>query len=196
MAEPDPHPNHFVDVLKAPGGPQLEKEAWECLGQAATIGEAIRVWSQAERFDSAFAATAWVLGMRRALIWGWRWLGQQPLEPETPAAALWGKVGRWLKQPPDHAERHEIHNQAQQLGIDHPIGLLAMAVFFSGGSLNTPDLDPVEPPPGVALKMIAGAVRIACVPGPPETVLERFRSAIEAGLALAQQPNPPVDSTG
>ncbi|OCQ51981.1 hypothetical protein Ppb6_02775 [Photorhabdus australis subsp. thailandensis] len=51
--------------------------------------------------------------------------------------------------------RHELFDQAQTIGFDNPISCLALSVFWSEGSMTTPDLEDVYPQPWQSLAALA-----------------------------------------
>jgi hypothetical protein len=71
--------------------------------------------------------------------------------------------------------------------------LLALAAFYSGGSVVAPNLDPVPPPDHMTPQFVAGAVMIAAVKNQPEKAAEKYRVFLQKGMALMARikPGPP-----
>lgn len=91
---------------------------------------------------------------------------------------------RWVGDP-DESHRLATWDAAEQAGARSPERLLALAVFFSGGTLSTPDLPPVNPPPGVCARFAAAAIRAAAYrTEAPQAVLS---AALLLGEAIAQR---------
>lgn len=87
---------------------------------------------------------------------------------------------RWLETPDDETRR-AAGAAADAAGERSAERMLAMAVFFSGGSISVPDLPPVPPSPAVACALAVVAVmRAAFRTEAPEPIFER-------GLALAER---------
>jgi hypothetical protein len=64
---------------------------------------------------------------------------------------------------PDSSNRWSIFEQAQAIGFDTPVGALALAQFWSTGSMAPDELSPVYPEPHLCLQVIHCAmVLTAC----------------------------------
>lgn len=93
-------------------------------------------------------------------------------------------VLRWLGDP-DDSRRRAAREAADTAGDRSPERMLALAVFFSGGSMSQPDLPPVLPPPEASGRMAAGAVTLAAYrSGDAEGF---FDHALELAEAIAEQ---------
>ncbi|ERT12521.1 DUF6931 family protein [Photorhabdus temperata] len=64
------------------------------------------------------------------------------------------QVRRWRANGGDPL-RHELFEQAQIVGFDNPISCLVLSVFWSEGSMTTPDLEAVYPQPWQSLAALA-----------------------------------------
>jgi hypothetical protein len=81
---------------------------------------------------------------------------------------------RWLDDPSDE-HRRSLFGSAQTAEDDWPEKLLALAAFFSGGSIGPEDIDPILPAPFLTGELASGAVLLtAASAGNPA-----------AGLAMA-----------
>ncbi|GGC32278.1 hypothetical protein GCM10011371_19640 [Novosphingobium marinum] len=91
---------------------------------------------------------------------------------------------RWLDDP-DDARRRAANDAAQQVRPDTPAKLLAMAIFFSGGSIAPADLAPVQPAPDVCAKLAGAAVLVGGYAQPdPDTAL---RKVLALGEMMAKE---------
>lgn len=89
---------------------------------------------------------------------------------------------RWLGDPSDHSRRAAM-DAADAAGDRSPERLLALGVFFSGGSISGPDLPPVPPEPHIAGRLAAGAVAMAAIRAATrDAVLDR---ALDLGQRIA-----------
>jgi hypothetical protein len=87
---------------------------------------------------------------------------------------------RWLGDPND-ANRRAAHESAQAASPRGPERLLGFAVFYSGGSISTPDLPPVLPPPEAAARFAVGAIATAAYrTDAPEALFDRALVLAEA----------------
>ena len=93
-------------------------------------------------------------------------------------------VLRWLGDP-DDANRRAAYDAAMKAREQAPERTLGMAVFFSGGSISTPDLQPVLPPPESASRCAVTAIKQAAYRNEaPDAVFDR---ALVLAEAIAEQ---------
>lgn len=141
---------------------------------------------EAGRRDEAVAFLAIALPRFEAIGWAAR-----IVEEEANARRLSGPdrqaldyALRWLGEPNDDRRRAAM-DAAGIAGERAPERLLALAVFFSGGSVSTPDLPAILPPPEAAAKCAGGAVAIAAhLTQDAPAVLDR---ALDLGEMVADQ---------
>jgi hypothetical protein len=86
----------------------------------------------------------------------------------------------WLVAPTD-ATRQTARQAADRSPEKSASTLIAMAVFFSGGSITPSGQPEVQPPTYSAAKMVAGAVRVSVVSYDPPHAAERYRRALALG---------------
>lgn len=67
------------------------------------------------------------------------------------------QVRRWLENPSD-AARRDVYAIAQRADRDAAERSLAMAIFYSGGSIAPIDVNPVQPAPGLSNRLAVVAV--------------------------------------
>jgi len=121
-----------------------------------------------DRLDEASRFAAAWLGPRGAVWWGALcvWNELRDVEPEEAAdrlAAIDAAVA-WVLEPSDE-RRRAANSLGHAVGLDTAAGVLATAVFWSGGSVSLPEQPAVDPPPGMNAKLVAGAVlRAAAAP--------------------------------
>jgi hypothetical protein len=89
---------------------------------------------------------------------------------------------RWLGEPNDGA-RHAAKDAADAAGERSPERMLAMAVYFSGGTISQPDLPPVLPPPELAGRFAAMAVTLAAARAEDRNAV--FDRALDLGERVA-----------
>jgi hypothetical protein len=96
---------------------------------------------------------------------------------------------QWVKAQGDPARRaaKTAADKAKTRGASY---LVAMAVFFSGGSITAPEAPEAPPPKYAAQKMIAGGVQIAVVSYQPEKAPERYKRALAIGKELDKPAKP------
>jgi len=91
---------------------------------------------------------------------------------------------KWVYHPGEE-NRRAAKAAADQEGLEHPSALLALAAFFSGGSVAPAQFDSVAPPEYACAKLVAGAVMLAAVQYQPEKPAEeKYRAFVQRGMAL------------
>jgi hypothetical protein len=113
------------------------------------------------------------IGPARAVAWALACVRQ--FRGENNGAVM-AAFDAWVADPSDVNRR-----AAADAAEDGPEKSLGLAIFFSGGSIAPPDVNPIPPPPHVAEKLAAGAIMLAVV-ADPEHAAERYRRCIEIAL--------------
>lgn len=91
---------------------------------------------------------------------------------------------RWIDDPND-AFRRSAFAEAEQEDKDTPEKLLNYAIFFSGGSIADPELEPVNTDPTITGNLVAAAIQSAAVLDRDET--DSFLDkALDLGEKVAQ----------
>ncbi|RHW17009.1 hypothetical protein D1610_12845 [Sphingomonas gilva] len=138
----------------------------------------------AEQRAEAVKFLALALPRFESIAWAGHVLEREALDRRLPARdrqALDFAL-RWLGDP-DDARRRAAFEAAEAAGDRAPERLLALAVFFSGGSISMPDLPPVLPPPESSGTFAGAAVLAAAFRSDnPDEVLDR---ALDLGEAVA-----------
>lgn len=114
-----------------------------------------------------------------------RWASDCVASLQPPDAAAEQKAAlraaeAWLDSP-DETKRRAAKDAADTCGLATPEGVLAMAVFFSGGSVAPATAPEVPAPAHACHRLSAGAVMLAVVSSQPESAPERFRQVIRQG---------------
>jgi hypothetical protein len=137
-----------------------------------------------ELFPDATRLLAFVLPKREAVGWGCLCV-RHSLGTEDAAQISKTQVAaeRWVSNP-DEGNRQAAKAAVAEDGPESPSDLLALAAFYSGGSVVAPHLEPVPPPDHVTAKLVAGAVMIIAVQTQPEKAAEKYRVFLQKGMAL------------
>ena len=143
-----------------------------------------------ELFPDATRFLAYSLPMREAVGWACLCV-RHSLGTEDPSQISKTQVAaeRWVANP-DEGNRQAAKAAVDQNGPESPSDLLALAAFYSGGSVVAPDLEPVPPPDHVTPQLVAGAVMIAAVKNQPEKAAEKYRVFLQKGMALMARIKP------
>jgi uncharacterized protein DUF6931 len=139
-----------------------------------------------ELFRDAIQFLAHGLPIRIAVKWGCT-CSRELLPPdqiETAKASLEAAEG-WLNSPADET-RWIARNAAEESNMASPVDLIAMAAFFSGGSVAPPEAPMTPPPPYIANKLAAGGIELAVLSQAPEKSAERFRRTLQLSREIVK----------
>jgi hypothetical protein len=163
----------------------LSERSRQLSNDAASLGE-LFAWQVDERlYPDALQAMPFLLDRRSALWWGCLcvWQVVRPAPPQPIAAAIESAV-RWIIEPT------EAHRRAAQLAADRAgwssAGCLAMAVFWSQGSMAPEGSPEVPVPPEVALQLVGRTVLLAAVENEPLAFALRHEQFLELGMEVYQ----------
>ncbi len=143
-----------------------------------------------ELFPDATRFLAFALPKREAVGWGCLCV-RHSLGTEDAAQISKTQVAaeRWVSNP-DEKNRQAAQAAIAEDGPENPSDLLALAAFYSGGSVVAPNLEPVPPPDHVTPQLVAGAVMIVAVQTKPEKAAEKYRVFLQKGMALMARMKP------
>ncbi len=124
------------------------------------------------------------LPVSEAIWWGYQCLSNSELDFNPDENNAIARVKQWLDQPSEiHRRLAEV--AATQAGLDSSCGLLAQAVFWSGGNI-TPVNGPDCPAPAyLHSHAVAGAIYMTCLLSKPEYPDPKLKKAIKLGLSIA-----------
>jgi hypothetical protein len=128
-----------------------------------------------------------LLPAREAIWWAWmcaRTTAGDGAPPEVVTAL--STIEKWLRDPTDENRRAAME-AGENADLATPAGCVALATFFSGGSIAPPELDPIAPPPFVAGKTLATAILISAVVTEPELGEEKLKAFLEQGIHVARR---------
>jgi hypothetical protein len=156
--------------------PEIEADAFLDALTAAGL------WDDAIRFLAAW------LPRPQSVAWGCACLNRAAAGSLTPAqkaaveaAAAWGAT-------PTEELRRAAQKAAESLGGRTPAGWLAMAAFWSEGSIGPPDAPEVRAPDGMSARAVGMAVVTAGgMVRPPEQRAAVLREFVSQGRALIEQ---------
>ncbi len=143
------------------------------LAQNGQHADAVRFWAHA-------------LPKRQAVWWGCLCMDAAPGPPATaPVTAALDAARAWVREP-DDARRRASYQAGTAAGLDQPPALVAIAVFFTGGSVAPPDLPEVAPVDHATGDMIGAALNLAAVRVQPEKAPQTLERFLAIGRDIAQ----------
>jgi hypothetical protein len=142
-------------------GIELSPAAGQLLSDSISTNEFFAHLREARLYADALHLAAHALPISEGIWWGslCAWEFYRPEAAAHEAEALHAVVS-WLQERSDPLRR-AAESAARHAGVATPAGALALAVFFSGGSLAPAGLPEVAPDPVVAPKLLAHAVLTA-----------------------------------
>jgi hypothetical protein len=174
MPEPKPQPHPAADLIAAA---ELSYDAKSKIRPDATPSGFMRELVGAGLLADAVRYLAQAVGPARAIAWSLACLKELRAESFPDSAPAVAIFEAWMSDPSDGNRRAAA--EAAEEGPERSLGL---AIFFSGGSIAPPDVNPVPPPPYLAGKLAAGAIMLAVVGEQPENAADRYRRCIEIAL--------------
>ena len=143
-----------------------------------------------ELFPDATRFLAFSLPKREAVGWGCLCV-RHSLGTEDAAQISKTQVAaeRWVANP-DEGVRQAAKAAVSEDGPESPSDLLALAAFYSGGSVVPPNREPLPPPDHMTAQLVAGAVMITAVKNQPEKATEKYRVFLQKGMALMARIKP------
>lgn len=156
LATPDMAPRRFVDLLLAQ-----------------------------ELNEDALAFLAHALPRRDALWWGLRCVRAiTPAQPAPEIAAALEAANAWITSPGDERRRKSML-AAEAATYGTPAGCIALAVFFSEGSMSPPDCPAVPVGEWFCARTLAAAVILSSLAPGPEQVAATARKFALSGIEAA-----------
>lgn len=151
------------------------------LAPAAFFGRLCR----AKLYSDAVRFAAHLLPPREAVWWGSLCAFEvyRPSPPPAQSAAL-RAAARWIREPTEE-NRRAAEAPAQEAGAADPAGAVAVAAFWSGGSMSRPGLPAVPPPPFLTARTVAGAILTAVASADPDKREERFRQFLRMAVGVS-----------
>lgn len=110
--------------------------------------------------------------------------------PESTEEEAFAAVGRWLVAPSE-TTRRMAETAAVRVGPTQAAGILASAVFLSGGSISRPGLPGVYPARHLCGRLCGVVVYLASVRCHPAQYKHLLRQYLQLGLEVACGENPP-----
>jgi hypothetical protein len=184
MGSAEPATKSIVTVRDLCERAKLEEEAKALLKDELTPRQFLELLIGKELFLDAIRFLAYVLPKREAVGWGClcvrQILGTQDASKISEAHVA---VERWVSNP-DEENRRAAKIAADKEGLESPSACLALAAFFSGGSMAPANLEPVAAPDHVTPQVVAGAIIACAVKNQPEKAPEKYRVFLQKGMAL------------
>ncbi len=184
MSSGEPGTKPMVTIRDLCERAKLKADAKALLKDDFTPQQFLELLMGKELFPDAIRLLAYALPKREAVGWGClcvrQILGTQDASKISEAHVA---VERWVSNP-DEGNRRAAKIAADKEGSESPSACLALAAFFSGGSIAPANLPPVAPADHITPQLVAGAIIVSAVKNQPEKAPEKYRAFLQKGLAL------------
>jgi hypothetical protein len=167
----------------------LGEEARASLTEAMTPRQFLDVLREQGLYADAAKLVAHALPKRQAVWWACLGVGQALGPAAAPeASAALAAAREWVADPSDD-HRRAARTAAEAAGFDTAAGCVALAVFFSGGSLAPPELPAVPPADKLTGDMVAVAIALAVVLDEPEKAPDKYNALLRTAIDVAEGKN-------
>lgn len=143
---------------------------------------------QEKHFPDSVRFLAHALPKREAVWWGYLCArsGSGAVAPKKLAALE--AAQKWVTEPTEE-HRRACLPAAEAADFGTPAGCVAVAAFWSGGSLAPPELPVVPPKDELTPGAVANAILLAAVISEPEKALEKYAHFLALGRDVAAGTN-------
>lgn len=164
----------------------LSAEARACAADDCAADQFLDRLRRGRHYSEALRVLPHLLPKRRTIWWGALcvWQAHREQLNDASAAAI-DAVFAWIRQPGE-AQRRACEAAAKAAGIHSSPGCIAMAAFWSTGSMSLPGLPLVAPPRTLAAKAVAGAVLLAAAEHEPQRFHENYQQFLSIGEQVAR----------
>jgi hypothetical protein len=142
----------------------------------------------AGQWPDAMRVLAYALPKPQAIAWAWHCATVMDDGSNEAQRAALQVAQAWLREP-NEEHRAPAHAASEAAGLDSAAGCVALAVFWSGGSMAPPDAPPVAPPAHLSHHLAACAALLAAG-RQPEHVAQTFNQFLALGREVAAGKRP------
>ncbi len=154
---------------------QMSDDVKEVAASVKTGPELVARLSAKGQFAKAVRVQAHLLPKRQAVWWGVHCVEEfaEQLQPQERTAFDAARI--WVADPTE-THRRRCEAAAGRTKYDGPGSWLAMAAFWSGGSLTAPDMPAVSPDEKLTGQGVTSSLMIASVLGDPGQAKQRYQA--------------------
>lgn len=173
---------------------ELQNEVKMILKETDTPASFFEKLIQGEHYIDAVRFLAYGMPKRESIWWSYlcAYQVEKAIDIDKNKLCLIIKilegVKRWVYNP-NEEDRFAVKEAAEALQFKASSSWVAMAVFWSGGSVNPPEDPKVEPGKYLTAQAVAGAISLAAVLYNPEKAKEKYKRFLEQGINIANGGN-------
>ena len=169
---------------------QMADEHQLLAAQVKSGPEFVALLAEHSAFAQAVRVQAHLLERRLAVWWGLLCVDDASNPPLPPPEAAAVKAARtWVEQPGESNRRH-CEAVASKTKYDGPGSWLAMAAYWSGGSIAPPEMAEVPPDEKLTGQAVTSSLMIAAVLHDPTKAKARYRSYLAKALDVSSGKSP------
>lgn len=168
---------------------ELGEEAGALLRDGQTPRQFLDLLLEKKLHIDAIRSLAFAMPKRETVWWAFQCARQvSGPKPSAKAAAALQATEKWVANPTD-TNRWAAKAAAEAAGNEHPAGLAALSVFWTGGSITPAGQHPVPAPEHLTALMAAGAVMLAGVFIEGRDAAELYAQLLAVGYDVANGKN-------
>ena len=165
---------------------KLTEDASSLFKDTYSVTEFISILRDNKVLIDAVKMYAHSLPVRYTVYWAYLCLlTELGVEKNPERLKLLDKTYSWVIDP-NEKKRQEFKVIFDNLGLQDPIGCLAISIFWSGGSISGPDNPAVAAPPNAASETAANAIISRCIPFGGE-MLAKLSIALDVGADVVSK---------
>lgn len=154
---------------------ELSEAACELLTPHLSSGEFLQRLTERQLYSDALRLVTYALAKREAVWFGCLAVQHLQAAGSSEEHAALGAAFHWVIDPTEQ-RRLACGRAGNEAELTTPAGALAMAGFWTGGSMD--DQRSIPPPENLSARTIAGAVALAVAGGQPQENSQRYCQAI------------------
>ncbi|MEZ6102902.1 MAG: FHA domain-containing protein [Pirellulaceae bacterium] len=163
---------------------EISKEAMPVVTDESDPWDLVDAWQEQELFADCLRLAACLLAPIHAVRWGIDCVSSTQLELSDGGKQAMEAASKWAEKP-DEANRRACEKIAEASEYDGAAAWVALAAFWSQGSMAPQGQPEVPPPPGLFAKALAGALMMAATHSEPTRANERYLAFIESARTMA-----------
>jgi len=168
---------------------EMSEEARGMARAGQTPAQLFDLLMEKQQFLDAIKYLSHALPKRESVWWACTCLKlSAAIGADAKGVAALRAAEKWVNDPSEE-NRQAAMPAAEAARFGTPAGCVALAVFFSGGSLGPPNVAAIPPAETLTGDAVAGAVMLSAVIQSPEKAPERYRSFLARGVEIANGKN-------
>ena len=164
---------------------ELDEEGMQLLSPGQSPAAFVDTLVAQERYVDAVRLLAYAMTKSQAVRWAHEGITEigSPKERSPQDQVAIDATGKWIEEGAEDNRRSALAS-AEELEFSTAPACAAAAAGWSGGSMVSPDLDPIEPDGLLTARMASIAIQIAALEPEDDRVETRYKRVIQKGKAM------------